>query len=246
MRSKKEIREEVWAKMMEEKVGRFPFPLKGRIPNFKGAEKAAQHVFQMEEYKQAKVIKINPDSPQLPIRAQVLKDGKTLLVPTPRLKDGFILVSPENVPPGEERKAASLKNILQYGKVIPLSQLPTIDLFFAGSVAVHRDGRRIGKGEGYADREYAIIRELGNPPIPIIGSVHSVQVINEEIPKDPYDLTLDWIATEQGVIKTNSPYSKPEKMIWSEVSEEDMEEMPVLKEVWTLTKGTSFQPKNKS
>ncbi|MFA9556400.1 5-formyltetrahydrofolate cyclo-ligase [Evansella sp. AB-rgal1] len=238
MRSKQEIREEIWEKMMTEKVGRFPFPLKGRIPNFKGAEKAAQFVFQMEEYIHAKVVKVNPDSPQLPIRAQVLKDGKTLLVPTPRLKDGFIKVDPANVPPGEEKKAASLKNIHQYGKVIPLTELPKIDLFFAGSVALHSDGRRIGKGEGYADREYAILRELGNPPIPIVGTINSVQLVDEEIPIDEYDLTCDWIATEEGLLKTDSPYPKPEGIIWSEVSEKEMEEMPVLKEIWNLTKGS--------
>ncbi|WP_331249331.1 hypothetical protein [Evansella clarkii] len=74
--NKQEIRERVWSTMTDEKVGRFPFPLKGRIPNFKGAEKAAELIFQMEEFKQAKVVKVNPDSPQLPIRAQVLKDEK--------------------------------------------------------------------------------------------------------------------------------------------------------------------------
>lgn len=230
------IREEIWEKMMEEKIGRFPFPLKGRIPNFKGAEKAAQFVFELEEYKRAKVVKVNPDSPQLPIRAQVLKDGKTLLVPTPRLKDGFIHVDPAVVPPGEEKKAASLKNIHQYGKVISLIELPTIDLFFAGSVALTRDGKRIGKGEGYADREYAILQELGNPPIPVIGTAHSVQIVGEDIPKDEFDLTCDWIATEKELIKTNSPYEKPTGIIWSEVTEKEMEEMPVLKEVWEITK----------
>lgn len=100
---KQSVREHIWEKMMSEKVGRFPFPLKGRIPNFKGAEKAAALVFELDVYKTAHVVKVNPDSPQLPIRAKVLKDGKTLLVPTPRLKDGFIQVNSENVPPGEEK-----------------------------------------------------------------------------------------------------------------------------------------------
>ncbi|MBU9714354.1 5-formyltetrahydrofolate cyclo-ligase [Evansella tamaricis] len=235
--SKQEIREKVWENMMEKKVARFPFPIKGRIPNFKGAEKAAQLVFGMEEYIQAKVVKVNPDSPMLPIRAQVLKDGKTLLVPTPRLKDGFIKVDPATIPPGEEKKAASLKHINQYGKVIPLKKLPIIDLLFVGSVALHQDGRRLGKGEGYADREYAIIRELGNPPIPIIGTIHSVQLVEDDLPKDDYDLTVDWIATEKELFKTNSPYEKPSGIIWSEVTEGEMEEMPVLKEIWEITRG---------
>ncbi|SDZ66875.1 5-formyltetrahydrofolate cyclo-ligase [Evansella caseinilytica] len=243
MKTKQEIRDHVWTIMEQEKVGRFPFPLRGRIPNFKGAEKAAQFVFQMTEYREAQVIKVSPDSPQLPIRAQVLKDGKTLLVPTPRLKDGFIRVDGTSVPPGEEKKAASLKHIHNYGETIALTELPKIILFFVGSVALHRDGRRIGKGAGYADREYAILRELGNPEIPVIGTVHSVQLVEEELPKQKYDLTCDWIATESGLIQTNTPYKKPRGIIWAEVTDEELEQMPVLKEMLELQGG--LQKENK-
>jgi len=234
--SKQEIREHTWEILEKNKFGRFPFPLKNRIPNFKGAEKAASFVFQMPEYQQAQVIKVNPDSPQLPIRAQIIRDGKTLLVPTPRLRAGFIMVKPEWVPAGEERKAASLSHIKSYGKEIPLANLPRIDLFFAGSVALHRDGRRVGKGEGYADREYAIIRELGNPEIPVIGTIHSAQLTDADVPRDPYDLTVDFIATENEFIPTNTPYPKPNGIQWDLVTDEEKEEMPVLKEIWELTK----------
>lgn len=237
MVTKQEIREQKWNYLTDNKLGRFPFPLQGRIPNFKGAEKAAHFITTMPEYQQAKVIKVNPDAPQLPVRTQILKDGKTLLVPTPRLKAGFIMVKPEWVPAGEERKAASLSHIKSYGKEIVLTEVPKIDLFFVGSVALHKDGRRIGKGEGYADREYAIIRELGNPDVPVIGTIHSAQITDDDIPKDQFDLTVDWIATETELIQTNTPYQKPSGIQWELVTEEEMEEMPVLKEIRKLTKG---------
>lgn len=237
MVTKQEVREEKWKYLTENKLGRFPFPLQNRIPNFKGAEVAAHFVTTIPEYKEAKVVKVNPDSPQLPIRAQVLKDGKVLLVPTPRLKAGFIMVKPEWVPTGEERKAASLSHIKSYGREIALTEFPKIDLFFVGSVALHKDGRRIGKGEGYADREYAIIRELGNPDVPVIGTVHSAQLTDDDIPKDPFDLTVDWIATEDGILRTNSPYEKPDGIKWDLVTEEELEEMPVLSEIRELTRG---------
>ncbi|MDQ0271524.1 5-formyltetrahydrofolate cyclo-ligase [Cytobacillus purgationiresistens] len=236
MVSKREIREYIWTLLEEQKLGRFPFPLKNRIPNFKGAEKAAHFVTMMPEYKKANIIKVNPDSPQLPIRAQILRDGKTLLVPTPRLKAGFIMIKPEWVPEGEERKAASLSHIKSYGKEVKLTEIPTIDLFFAGSVALHHDGRRVGKGEGYADREYAIIMELGNPLIPVIGTIHSAQLTTADIPRDRYDLTVDWIATEKELIKTDTPYPKPEGIQWELVTENELEEMPILKEIRGLTK----------
>jgi 5-formyltetrahydrofolate cyclo-ligase len=229
---KQEIRHMVWNKMEKLKIGRFPLPLKHRIPNFKGAERAAHHLTQLEVYKKAKTIKVNPDAPQLPLRTQILIDGKTLLVPTPRLRAGFIQVKPEWVPPGEERKAASLRHILHYGQELPLTDIPQIDLIVVGSVAVNKDGRRVGKGEGYADREYAILRELGHPPIPVATTVHSVQVVEEPIPIDPYDLTVDFIVTERGVIKTESPYPKPEGIDWERVTEEEKQAMPVLEDVW--------------
>ena len=234
MTTKDEIRHKVWKRLTDEKNGRFPFPLVNRIPNFKGAEKAAAHIASLSIYKEAKVVKVNPDAPQLPLRKQILIDGKVLLVPTPRLKAGFIMVKAEWVPTGEERKAASLSHIKSYGKVIPLTEIPPIDLMVVGSVAIHPDGRRLGKGEGYADREYAIVRELGNPPVPIVTSIHSTQLVHEDIPRDTYDLTVDWISTEEGITKTNTPYEKPNGVEWDHVSDEEMEEMPVLKELWDL------------
>lgn len=217
--------------MEEEKVGRFPFPLRHRIPNFKGAELAAHRVTTLPIYERAETVKVNPDAPQLPLRAQVLADGKTLLIPTPRLKAGFIQIKPEWVPPGKVRKAASLSHMRAYGRELSLSELPRIQLFVVGSVAVHRDGRRLGKGEGYADREYAIIRELGHPDIPVVSTVHSIQLVEDDLPLDPFDLTIDWIATEKELIETSSPYPKPAGIQWERVTEEEMQEMPVLKEL---------------
>lgn len=232
---KQAIRLSVWKAMEEARVGRFPLPLIGRIPNFQGAEQAAHRVAGLEVYRKAQTVKVNPDSPQLPLRAQVLKDGKTLLVPTPRLKAGFVQVRPEWVPPGEERRAASLSRIREYGRELPLSELPIVDLIVVGSVAVHRDGRRLGKGEGYADREYAILRELGNSPVPVITTVHSIQVVEEEIPFEPFDLSVDWIVTEREAIATRTPYPKPSGIDWDRVTDEELKAMPVLEEIRSLS-----------
>jgi len=54
----------------------FPFPCRGRIPNFKGAEAATEKLRQLEEWKKAKVVFVNPDSPQRKIRENTLKDKK--------------------------------------------------------------------------------------------------------------------------------------------------------------------------
>ena len=240
MSEKDEVRHKVWNRLTDKKLGRFPFPLTGRIPNFKGAEKAASFVQRMDIYKTAQVVKVNPDSPQLPLRASVLKDGKILLIPTPRLKDGFVMIKPEWVPGGEERKAASIKHMNAYGKVVPLTDIPPIDLIVVGSVAIHRDGRRLGKGEGYADREYAILREIGNKPVPVITTINSEQLVEDDIPRDSYDLAVDWIITEEGITETHTPYEKPQGIEWDHVTEEEMDKMPILKDLKNFSRGTDL------
>ena len=55
-----------------------------------------------------------------------------------------------------------------------MGKIPKIELAVVGSVAVAKDGGRIGKGEGYSEMEYAILHELGlvSESVPIITTVH--------------------------------------------------------------------------
>jgi hypothetical protein len=51
----------VWDRLRAEGVARFPFPPHGRIPNFAGAEAAAARLLDIEPWKSATAIKLNPD-----------------------------------------------------------------------------------------------------------------------------------------------------------------------------------------
>jgi len=57
--TKEELREKVWTVLEKKRVARFP-GVRGRIPNFKGAEKCAELVAQFDVWQRAKVIKANP------------------------------------------------------------------------------------------------------------------------------------------------------------------------------------------
>jgi len=105
-----------------------------------------------------------------------------------------------------------------------------------GSVAVTRRGRRAGKGEGYSDLEYAILRELGHPPLPVLTSVHPLQVL-EEIPRDRQDLPLSWIATPEETIRVRRPPAPPRGIAWSKLPPEALEAMPVLRELRARGRG---------
>lgn len=226
-------RRRVWDALLRAGVARFPLPPHGRIPNFAGAATAAARLATLAEYRRARVLKVNPDAPQQPVRAMALRDGKAILVPTPRLRGGFRLLRPEDVPDGRYGRAASLAGIAALGRELGLAELPPVDLVVTGSVVVGRDGGRLGKGEGYSDLEYAVLRELGHPPVPVVTTVHPLQVV-EAVARRPHDLAVDFIVTPQEIISTGGPHPQPGGIAWEQVTAEMLAEMPVLAELRAL------------
>ena len=231
--NKDDARSAVWDRLQAERLARFPFPPHGRIPNFAGAELAACRLFVLAPWKSAKRLKINPDAPQRPVREEALRRGIQVYVPTPRLRGGFMLLDPAQVPPDKIRKAAGLTTGARWAKKIPLMKLPRMDAIVCGSVAVTRSGRRCGKGEGYSDLEYAMLRELGHPPVPVATTVHGVQIVNG-FPRDSTDLPLSIIVTPDETIRVRHPPPAPRGIEWTRLTEEDMDEMPVLRELRSL------------
>lgn len=95
--AKQRLREEVWRILEEENLARFPRTAYNRIPNFVGSEKAAFVITKLKEFSEARVVKFNPDSPQIHVRKIFLEEGKTLLMPTPRLSARFLKLEPKRI-----------------------------------------------------------------------------------------------------------------------------------------------------
>ncbi len=220
-------RQAVWDALVATKAARFPFPTHGRIPNFAGAKQAAERLLAHPIFRAVKCIKVNPDTPQRYVREAALKRGITVLVPTPRLKGGFWKLDPTQIPPDKYAEAATLKKGGHWGRLVLLEALPRVDLIVTGSVAVTRDGRRCGKGHGYGDLEYAILRELGHPPVPVVTTVHSLQVV-EDFPADSHDLPVSLIVTPEGTLEVRDPPPAPPGIDWQRLPSEALAEMPVL------------------
>ena len=226
--SKSAARTTVWDALENEGVARFPFPPHGRIPNFDGAQQAAERLFEASTLARAEHIKVNPDAPQRYVRIEALRRGCVVYVPTPRLRGGFKRLAPRTIPEDELSAAASLSNMDQWAEPVSLDDLPALDAIVTGSVAVTRDGRRCGKGEGYSDLEYAILRELGHDPVPVATTVHPLQIV-ESFPTDQHDLPLSLIVTPDKTITIDEPPSPPGGIDWATLSEEDLDDMPVLR-----------------
>jgi 5-formyltetrahydrofolate cyclo-ligase len=228
--AKARIRKRVWDHLESARIARFPFPPHGRIPNFAGAREAAERLFEWPPLAGARVIKVNPDAPQRPLRLEALRRGITVLVPTPRLRAGFMRLDPARIAPEDYTGAVSLSRMTRFAETLSLDSIPTPDCLVVGSVAVSSAGARCGKGEGYADLEYGILRSLGHPPMLVASTVHDAQVV-DDIPRDPTDLSISVIATPTRLTLVADPPPGPPGIDWSRLSEEDLAEMPVLAEL---------------
>lgn len=228
--TKADARQAVWDRLQRKGAARFPFPPHGRIPNFAGAREAARRLFELEPWKTAKRIKVNPDAPQRYVREEALRRGVVVFVPTPRLRAGFTRLDPAKIPEDKIAEAAALSTSRAWAEEVPLTDLPRPDAIVCGSVAVTREGRRCGKGEGYSDLEYAILRELGHPPVPVATTVHDLQLVGD-FPRDETDLPLSVIVTPTETITVTDPPPQPAGIAWDRLTEKDIEEMPVLEDL---------------
>jgi len=241
--TKSSIRQKVWETIEKNDIANFPRPVYNRIPNFKGANIAGQKVIELEEFKKAKIVKVNPDKPQEEVRYQVLDHDKTLIVPTPRLAKGlFNRLSNEPTEEGEERsketirKLASREGIDKKSKPVPMASRIKIDLVVIGSVAVDRFGHRIGKGEGFADLEFAMGAShhgAVSADTVVITTVHDIQVFDELPPKlfEAHDLPVDIIVTPTEVFRVKDRLTKPDHIIWSMLTREKFNQIPILREL---------------
>jgi len=191
------LRDRVWREMEVRRVAAPPLPCRNRIPNFKGVEKACEKLRELADYRKASAIFISPDYAQFHARRLALADGKTVVMASPRLKAGFIVIDPNRVS-GKEALASTIKGAFQYGELT--DSPPKVNLIIEGSVAVDEAGNRLGKGGGYGDLEIKMIRKKwGNVKVATI--CHSMQIV-ERVPTEEKDEKVDYIITEKEIIQT--------------------------------------------
>lgn len=228
-RAKDEVRERIWDRLKREGASRFP-GAHGRIPNFIGAERAAERLAGLPEWADAQVLKVNPDAPQLPVRARALAEGRRVYMAVPRLAEEkpFILLDPVriSVPP---RRAASIKGAGQHGIPVAIDEMPRIDLVVCGTVAAGEDGTRIGKGGGYSDLEFALLTEAGriDSHTAIATTVHPIQLIDDEpLPETGHDFRVDLIVTPERTVRT--PGHRPPGIVWDHLDDDKIAAIPAL------------------
>ena len=231
--AKAAVRQEVWDAMRAAKIARFPGAA-GRIPNFTGAEAAAERLRGIPQWASASTLKANPDSAQWPVRQRALEDGKTVYMAVPRLAalEPFFALDPDHLsePP---RKASSITGAARSARRVTLSELVPVDLVVMGSVAASADGARLGKGGGFADLEFALAATAGliGPGTVCVTTVHELQVKPAgTIPVTGHDVPLDFIVTPDRVIDCRHQHGPRQvaSIRWEDLTEEKIAAIPLL------------------
>lgn len=226
--AKQATRTRVWDLLERERV--VEPGVHGHIPAFTGASEAAARLADLPAWQGAQVIKAVPDSAQQPVRELALRDGKLLYIAVPMLAAElpFYVLDPRHLamPPAQ---AASREGAARIARSVGTDDMQPIDMVICGSVAVNRNGARLGKGAGYSDIEVALLHEAGliSPATVIVTTVHDLQVITEPIPQTEHDFSVDLIITPSQVIECGPP-RRPSGLYWDHLTSEQIIAMPVL------------------
>ncbi|WP_346897132.1 5-formyltetrahydrofolate cyclo-ligase [uncultured Roseibium sp.] len=228
------VRDRIWKTLVETGVN--VGPTNSRIPNYAGADLAALNLSKLDAWKAARTVKCNPDPPQIPVRLRALYDGKIVYAPVPELVKPFpfVRLDPEKLEKQgiQFELAAVSQGFVEYGEPVEFEDMEMLDFVVVGCVAVTREGGRTGKGGGFADLELGIFRELGKlkPDTLLATTVHSCQVVpNDDVIMQAHDSALHYIATEQELIETRTPYPQPTGVAWDFVQDDQYRDIPFLK-----------------
>jgi 5-formyltetrahydrofolate cyclo-ligase len=227
---KQAVRERIWDLLEREQA--VPTGVHGRIPNFVGADRAADRLADLPQWQSARVVKAVPDAAQAPVRALALEQGKALYMAVPKLAElkPFYYLDPHalTVPAAE---AADKNTAAQIARQVDVSEMQPVDLIICGSVAVNRHGVRLGKGAGYSDIEVALLQEAGliGPATTIVTTVHNLQVVDEALPETDHDFSVDVIVTPNEFIHCGPP-RRPQGLDWTALRDEQIRTIPVLTE----------------
>jgi 5-formyltetrahydrofolate cyclo-ligase len=161
-----ELRERIWSALVKQNAAAYPMPPHGHNPNFKGSSTAAKNLALHPLWVSSSVILTGMEAALGGVRALILEQKKTLIVPH-RTKAGTFWRL-ENVP----KQAAKLPNMPVYGTAI--TSLEGVQLAVLASVIVDTTGRRLSKGYGFGAH---------GPPmqVPVLTIAHQLMFL-EQLP----------------------------------------------------------------
>ena len=211
-------------------------PAFDRIPNFVGADVAAKRLGELDEWKRARVVKCNPDPPQIPVRLRALYDGKLLFSPVPYLTKGFpyLRIDPERLAAKgvDFETAATAQGFIEHGEPVGFEDMPKLDFCVVGCVAVTRRGRAHGQGRRLRRSRAGRLSRARSGRREDADRDHRPFVAGgRRTARSSWRATisaLDYIATELELIATQTPFPQPQGVAWDKVRADQFADIPFL------------------
>jgi 5-formyltetrahydrofolate cyclo-ligase len=152
------------------------------------------HMLALPEVERASVVMVFWSFGSEPDTAPLLEalHARGMRVALPRIVDGEM--EPRTYAPGDAVTVTSFgAREPSAGEALDPS---AIDVIVTPGVAFDRSGRRVGYGGGFYDRFFPRAR----PETARLGIGFDLQVIDEDLPSGHFDLGLDGVVTESGVV----------------------------------------------
>jgi 5-formyltetrahydrofolate cyclo-ligase len=236
--TKQLVRGRIWEALQEvaRPDSRFHWDFSEFIPDYEGSARCAETIRALPWYQDSRLLFITPDNNLAPLRAAALRDNKRLVVPTHGLVRGFMFLERAGVPSGQEEFAATLDGLERFARPLPLDELATLghfDLLVTGASAIAPNGVRWGKGHGYFDLEWALLRELRavDEQTPVVAAGHDLQVLDYDLEPSPYDAVVDLIVTPTRCLPIERIHPKPPGIIWEAIPPHVLDSIPILNEL---------------
>lgn len=104
-----------------------------------------------------------------------------------------------------------------------------------GAVCVSRLGYRIGKGEGFADLEFAVLMRMGaiDENTTVVTTVHDCQIV-DDLPAslfEKFDVPVDIILTPTQTIVVKDKLKKPSGIFWDMLTPRRVKSMRILQQL---------------
>jgi 5-formyltetrahydrofolate cyclo-ligase len=161
----------------------------------RASARIADHVLSLPEVDRATVVMAFWSFGSEPDTAPLLEalHAREIRVALPRIVDGEI--EPHTYVPGDAVTTTSFgAREPSAGQRLDASAL---DVVVTPGVAFDRSGRRVGYGGGYYDRLFPLTR----PDTFRVGIGFELQLIDADLPSGHFDLGLDGLVTEGGVVR---------------------------------------------
>ena len=179
--------------------------------------KAAEKLRGLQPYRNAATVFATPHGSLLQARINCLTDGKNLLMPGPSIRKGFFLLTARSVPFKDISVAVTYKGLEKFGQIMKensLSQL-SLSLLLTDSLAIDREGSRIGDGYGFFDLCCALLQEIDGlgHDANILSFIQEEQISQEMLPEDKWDIKITGAITPNQILQFEPPNQKA-KIFW--------------------------------